>query len=196
MTDGGRDPELERLRAALYGPGAPPEATERYRAALAAVSASAEPVEPGTSPAPGPLDAAGRPAALLTLRPRLRAALVAGALLLAAVAAALLLAPHPEPAPPAPTAGPAIWSGHGTSAASSPELDGRGGPLLVRLSCRGQGRVLLAVDGRVRTLTCTPGRRLQDDQYFDGAHDRFLLSMSLVGHPEWQASVHRVRLSG
>jgi hypothetical protein len=115
----------------------------------------------------------------------------------AAVGTSLLLAPHPatEPAVPTPTAGPAIWSGHGTTAASSPELDGRGGPLLVRLSCRGSGSILLAVDGRVRSLTCVPGERLEDDQYFDGAHDAFLLSMSLVGHPEWRVSVHRVRLA-
>jgi hypothetical protein len=90
--------------------------------------------------------------------------------------------------------GPAIWSGHGTSAASSPELDGHGGPVLVRLTCRGSGGILLALDGRVRSLTCLPGKRIEDDQYFDGAHDGFLLSMSLVGHPEWRASVHRVRL--
>jgi hypothetical protein len=129
-------------------------------------------------------------------RPRLRAALAAGALLLAAGIGVALLAPRPAAEDQPLRVGPAIWSGHATTAAGSPVLDGRGGPVLVRLRCRGEGRILLAVDGRIRSLACAAGRSIEDDQYFDGSHDRFLLSLSLVGHPAWTASVHRVQLSG
>jgi hypothetical protein len=71
-------------------------------------------------------------------------------------------------------------------------LQAKGSSLLIRLRCRGDGRILLALDGRVRSLGCVAGRTIRDDQYFDGAHDEFLLSVSLVGHPSWTASVHRV----
>jgi hypothetical protein len=191
--------ELERLRAALYAPDAPEEAAERYRAAVARATpapaqggieapadAEAEPNWADEAPAAPPVQP--------RTRHRLRTALVAGGLLLAAAIGTVLLVPHPPAeVPDQPLrVGPALWSGHGVQAASSPDLEGGGGPLLVRLRCRGDGRVLLAVDSRVRGLTCVAGKTIEDDQYFDGPHDGFLLSLSLVGHPTWTASVHRV----
>lgn len=191
--------ELERLRAALYAPDAPPEAEERYRAALDRATphppAAPAPAAEGTAEPPST-----EPAAPVERRPghRLRTGFVAGALLLAAGIGAVLLVPRPatEAAARPLRIGAAIWSAHGVNGASSPTLDGRGRALLVRLRCRGDGQVLLAVDGRIRNLTCTAGKTLEDDQYFDGPHGEFLLSLSLVGHPTWAVSVHRVQVSG
>jgi hypothetical protein len=188
--EGEPDAELERLRAALYAPDAPAEAAERYRAAVARRAPSVDPapaVADDGEPAAHPPVGRGR-------SHRIRSAVAAGALLVAAGLAAVLLAPRPATdVTDAPLrVGPAIWSRTATTAAASPELDGRGGAVLVRLRCRGEGRVLLALDGRVRSLACVPGRFIEDDQYFEGPHDQFLLSLSLVGHPSWTASVHRV----
>jgi hypothetical protein len=185
--------ELDRLRRAMYAPGAGPEAAERYRVALHAAAAEpavleASAAEPTDAP---PATAAPRPPADRRSR-RLRAALVAGAALVAAAVAAALLAPRPEPAAAPLRLGPALWSASGTEATSSPALEGKGSALYVRLRCRGEGRVLLALDGRVRSLGCVSRRTYRDDQYFDGAHDEFVLSLSLVGHPAWVVSVHRV----
>jgi len=201
MSAGGdeqREAELERLRAALYAPDAPPEAAERYRAAVArAAPETGEGAEPEPDAAAVPT---GPPEVAVAAPPghRRRTALAAGAVLLAAGAAAVLLAPRPPAVvPDEPTrVGPAIWSAHGVNGASSPELRGGGGPLLVRLRCQGEGRILLAVDSRVRTLECVAGRTVEDAQYFGGTHGDFMLSLSLVGHPAWSASVHRVQVSG
>jgi hypothetical protein len=85
-----------------------------------------------------------------------------------------------------------LWTGHGTAAAASPLLAARGSEVLVRLTCRGPGRILLALDGGVRSLTCRAGTTIRDDQLFTGRHFDVLLSMSLVDHPSWTISVHRV----
>jgi hypothetical protein len=152
-------------------------------------------------PAAGTATAKGSPEAAPTVEPRsrhrLRTALVAAGLLVAAGIGVVPLVPHPAPdiAAPPLKLGPALWSAQGVRGASSPDLDGGHRPLLVHLRCRGEGRILLAVDSRVRALTCAKGRSIEDDQYFDGAHDTFLLSVSVVGRPSWSASVHRV-LSG
>lgn len=199
-ADGGTEPdgEIERLRAALYAPGAPAEAAERYRAALARATPAPDAVPAPAAAAPAETPAAeespGGPVGAPRSRHRIRSALVAGGLLLAAGIGVVLLVPHPEPefAAPPLKLGPALWTAHGVNGASSPDLDGGHLPLLVRLRCRGEGRVLLSVDGRVRTLSCAKRRSVEDDQLFDGPHDQFLLALSLVGRPNWSVSVHRV----
>lgn len=197
--------EPARLRRDLYLPAPPPQVHERFRAAeqrVADGTALAADALRAVERRPAPTAAAATP--LPTGHPvrsshggqRLWAAAGACAVLAGAVAAGLALAPRPPAPDPPLRLGPALWSGHGTTAASSPTLAAEGAEVVVRLTCRGQGRILLALGGSVRSLACRPGTTIRDDQLFTGRHFDVLLSLSLVDHPSWTASVHRVVPAG
>lgn len=177
-----RAAELDRLRRALYAPGVPPGAPERYREALATTALPARAAAPPRSRRRAPTIA-------------LLAAVVG-----AAFTGALVGTPAPHSVQAArtallapPTAGTRVWTDNGVgSLPSSPVLEAPGSPVVVALACRGRGAVLVLVDQQVRRVPCAAGRVRRDTEYFVGHHGRFTVALSLSAPVEWALTVTAV----